>query len=237
MKNVALCILNKNEGSNLVNLINNIDFSEFGWVFAVDGQSIDSSIEVLNRNEVYTIVQEKRGRGYAIKLAIESAVSKDPKIDYLVLISSDGNEDPNDLYKIIELLPNYDLVIASRMLKDSWNEEDANFFKPRKYANNIFSYIAYFLLKSKNTTYITDPLNGLRGFSLKFVKSLELVSNEYAIEYEMSIKSYIHGSKVKEFPTIEHERHSGKSMVPPVKTVLQLLKILVEVLRLKNAKR
>jgi hypothetical protein len=53
----------------------------------------------------------------------------------------------------------------------------------------------------------------------------------------MSIKSYIHGSKVKEFPTIEHERHSGKSMVPPIKTVLQLLKILMEVFRLKNVKQ
>ena len=176
---VALCILNRNEADNLNNFINQIDFKKFSLVFAVDGKSTDNSVEIFNNYGVKTIIQDSMGRGNAIRIAVETTFNRSNKIDFLILISSDGNEDPKDIDRIIELLPDNDLVIASRMLKDSWNEEDVNFFKPRKYANKFFAFLAYLMLKNHDSVYISDPLNGLRGFSIDFAKSLNLVSKYF----------------------------------------------------------
>jgi hypothetical protein len=222
----ALCILNRNEESSILKLLEMIDIKKFTWVFAVDGMSVDNSVNVLNKFGINVIIQKEIGRGNAIKLAIESVIKFSKNSKNLIIISSDGNEDPRDLEKILHLLSRYDLVIASRMLSDSWNEEDNKYFKPRKLTNILFARLAFAFLRTSNTQYISDPLNGLRGFNLDFIKKLELISNGYSIEYEMSIKSYLHNARVIEFSTIEHERSSGKSMVPPIRTVLQLIKIL-----------
>jgi len=222
---VALCVLNKNEATNLKNLITKINTSKFDLFFAVDGSSVDDSLNIFNQLGVLVLNQKISGRGIAIRMAIEFSTFHN--CDYLILISSDGNEDVNDIERILNLLPQHDLVIASRMLPGSWNEEDSKVFRPRKWVNKIFAYTAYFLLRRKNTNFISDPLNGLRGFKLGFVNSLNLVSKDYAIEFEMSIKSYILGANVIEIPTTEFSRQSGKSMVPPVRTVSQLLLILI----------
>jgi hypothetical protein len=230
----ALCILNRNESSNLVNLIEKIKFESFACVFAIDGKSQDDSLNILQEYGITTIVQNKLGRGNAVKIAIEKVISLGMGIENLIIISSDGNEDPKDLSKIISLLENSDLVIASRMIDGAWNEEDEKIFRIRKLVNKFFALSAYLALKRKGSRYISDPLNGLRGFKINFAKEIELESNEYAIEYEMSIKSYIYKSRVAEFPTHEHKRESGKSMVPPFKTVFQLFNILYKSIRLKS---
>jgi hypothetical protein len=234
--NFALCILNKNEADNLENICNQIDRTLFSKIFSIDGRSTDRSVKILQKLGIETIIQKEPGRGTAIRLAIDTVSAFNPEIEFLILISSDGNEDPGDIEKIMRLLPSFDLVIASRMLPDSWNEEDSQKFRPRKATNKFFSYLAFFILRTKKSKYISDPLNGLRGFKLEYAKNLNLVSRGYAIEYEMSIKSYIYDSKVIEIPTIEHERLSGISMVPPVRTVIQLLRILFQVFIMKMSK-
>ena len=110
-KEFVLCILNRNESANLINLIQSIRKTTVSNYFAIDGMSTDSSLQILNSHGIHTIVQNTLGRWNAIRLGIESASSLYPDAKYLILISSDGNEDPNDIEKMIELLPNFDLVI------------------------------------------------------------------------------------------------------------------------------
>lgn len=232
----ALIILNKNEATGIRKSLETINLQKFAKIIAIDGNSVDNSVEIFNSLGIEVVFQKYPGRGSAIRLGLEIINKSYPQIRNVVLFSCDGNEDGKAIDSIVDLLVANDLVIASRMLKQSWNKEDFNKFKPRKWVNNVFSIFGFVLLYSRDLVYISDPLNGLRGFTTDFAAKIDLHSSGYAIEYEMSLKAYLTKSRYIEIPTIEGQRIAGKSKVPPFKTILQLVKILIQVFFLRFKK-
>lgn len=224
--NLALLILNKNEALSIESSLKGIPFEKFAVVLAIDGKSKDNSVKMFHSLNIEVLEQSNLGRGNAIREGVELILNKFPLITGIVLFSTDGNEDAKDINSLIRLLPDYDLVIASRMLAQSWNKEDYKRFKPRKLTNKIFAYLGYISLYSKGLSYISDPLNGLRGFKIDFFNKLNLLSGGYAVEFEMSLKAYLLKSKYCEFPTREGIRSYGVSQVPPVQTIFELIKVL-----------
>jgi hypothetical protein len=224
---LALIILNKNEALSIEKSLLGMPYERFSVVLAIDGNSEDYSVEVFKSLNIEVVHQKSSGRGRALRLGLEIIQRDFPLVTEVILFSTDGNEDANDVNKIINLLPDYDLVIASRMLAQSWNKEDHKSFRPRKLLNKVFAYIGYVLLYSKKLPFISDPLNGLRGFKVDFFNDLNLSSDGYSVEYEMSLKAYLMRSKCCEFPTREGMRLHGSSQVPPIRTIFELVKVLV----------
>jgi glycosyltransferase involved in cell wall biosynthesis len=226
----GLAILNKNESYALPSVLKEIPFKSFDEIFAVDGGSTDESVTILQDFGIHVLNQVSKGRGAAFELAIDHA--KILKVDFLMFLSSDGNEDPKDLQKMIEIASSnaVDMVIGSRMLKESWNEEDDSLLKLRKWGNQLFALVAYALF-SKEKVFISDPINGYRGVSIKAWGALEPSSSGFSIEYELSIKAYKNKLKVIEFPTIEGKRLGGKSGAKAVPTSMAMIKVLIKQLR------
>ena len=104
-----------NELQGVSSIFEKIPIHLFDEFFTIDNHSTDGTIEFLEEKKVKVIQQKKPGRTNALKEAIEYASG-----EIIVNLSSDGNENPEDIPKILEKLDEgFDMVVASRFLPDS----------------------------------------------------------------------------------------------------------------------
>ncbi len=220
---IALCILTRNELECLKIIFPQLPkpgpqagFDE--WV-GIDGGSTDGTVEFLQAQGVPVVGQSRRGRGDAFLQAFSKV-----DCDAYIFFSPDGNEDPKDLPKFrAHLEAGHDLVIASRMMKGAWNEEDSEWFKWRKWANNAFNWLANRMF-GKRMAYVTDAINGYRAITRTAAQKLQLDSLDYTIEYQMTIRALRARLAIAEFPTHEGERVAGETGAPSLPTGIRFVK-------------
>ncbi len=214
----TLVILTRNEIEGMRALVGRIPFEAVDEHFVVDYKSDDGTIDFVNRRGIRIVHQENPGRGEAFRLAARIA-----RGEYLVFFSPDGNEDPADIPKLLaKLKEGYEMVIASRFLPQSRNEEDGRLFRPRAWANRAFTLIAN-LLWNRSGRYISDTINGYRAVRKEAFERMYLTASGYAVEYQMSIRAMRFGMKVMEIPTIEGERIGGETKARSIPTGLRFL--------------
>ncbi len=219
----TLCILTKNELPCLKELLQHVieecNLKNIQQIFAIDGGSTDGTVEFFKDNNIPVISQKNRGRGDAFHVAFKEIES-----DLYIFFSPDGNENIKDVEKFIEFANSgSDIIIASRMMKESYNEEDENLIKLRKWANNIFNLMANLTFR-KSGKYVTDSINGYRAVKRNVVESLQLDSVDYTIEYQMTIRAFKKRLNIKEFPTIEGKRLHGETQAKSIPTGFKFLK-------------
>jgi len=217
----SLIFLTLNEIDGLRTVFNKIPTHEFDEVFAVDGGSTDGTLEFYKENAIRVIPQTSRGRGEAFRIAAEVA-----KGDVMIFFSPDGNEDTKDLPKFKNYFnEGFDIVIASRMMKFAYNEEDDKIFKWRKWANNVFNFLANLLFRSTGS-YVTDSINGFRAITKKAFNKVRPDGKGYTIEYQMTIRAFKEKLRIAEFPTHEYPRIGGESYAKSIPTGIAFLKML-----------
>lgn len=216
--NSSLIILTRNEITGMKALIKKIPFNQVDEAFVVDYHSTDGTKEFVTQNKIRLINQHQPGRGEAFRLAVSQAKGK-----YLIFFSPDGNEDPEDIPRLLKLLEQgCSLAIASRFLPGSRNEEDDQKLKFRAWANQGFTYLANLFFKGK----LTDSINGYRAITKVAFKQLKLNAPGYVIEYQMSIRALKLGLKITEIPTQEGNRLGGQSGLIAIPTGLLFIKFL-----------
>jgi glycosyltransferase involved in cell wall biosynthesis len=219
---IGLVILNRNEAEALPQLLPHVPTDQVDLVFAVDGGSTDRSREILEQHGIHVLEQTSPGRGEAFRMAFDHAAGQ---VDALIMFSADGNEDPADIPRFRPLLDaGADMVIASRMMPGAYNEEDAQRLRPRKWANKVFSEVAY-RTWGRRLARITDPINGYRAITMDAWRALEPDGPGYTIEYQTSIRAYQLGLKVAEFPTHEGVRLGGESNAKSLPTGIRFLRL------------
>lgn len=218
----SLIFLTLNEIDGLNEIFNRIPISEFDEIFAVDGGSTDGTLEFYKDRGVKVVSQASRGRGEAFRIATEIATG-----DVMIFFSPDGNEDTKDLTNFRKYFDNgeYDMVIASRMMKGAYNEENDKFFKWRKWANNSFNLLANILFR-KSGSFITDSINGYRAITKEAFNKVRPDGKGYTIEYQMTIRAFKKNLKIAEFPTHEYPRIGGESYAKSIPTGIAFLKML-----------
>lgn len=219
MVQTTLVILTRNEITGLKSLIRKIPFEKVDEYFAVDYKSTDGTVEFFEKNKIPVVKQITPGRGEAFRLAVEKA-----KGEYIVFFSPDGNENPADIPRLINLLKQgNDLAIASRFTKNSRNEEDDSALKFRKWANQGFTLIARLVWGGK----VTDSINGYRAITKTAFKRLHLDATGFAIEFQMSIRALKLKMKIAEIPTIEGNRIGGQSTSTALPTGFKFIRYLI----------
>ena len=227
LADTTLVLLTLNEVEGLRDCFDAIPMDRCGEVLAVDGGSSDGTRELLAGRDVPILDQDVPGRGEAFRVAARSA-----KFDKLIYYSPDGNEDPGDIVRLAERLAGgADLVIASRFLPESRNEEDDHLLRPRAWVNQTYTAVAN-LLFNREGPWVSDCINGFRAIRKPLMDRLELTEEKFPIEYQMTIRSMKAGYRIEEFATYEGDRVGGESKAKSLSVGAGHLKILGhEVLR------
>jgi glycosyltransferase involved in cell wall biosynthesis len=223
---LSLVFLTLNEITGVSAIFPQIPLDAVDEVVAVDGGSKDGTREYFRDHGVRVLDQVSKGRGEAFRIAMEEVTG-----DAVIFFSPDGNEDPADIPKFRALLDQgYDIVIASRMMRGAWNEEDGQFLKLRKWANNGFNLLANLAFRRKGP-YVTDSINGFRAITKEAFSKLSLDGAGYTIEYQMTIRAFKQRMRIVEFPTHESARIGGESQAKSLPTGMRFLKLFFGELR------
>ncbi len=215
----TLVILTRNEIDGLRKIYPRIPVSRIMEVFAVDYNSTDGTIDFYRKNKIRFCRQNVKGRGEAFRIAFSRA-----KYDNVVLFSPDGNENPDDIEKIFALMEmEYDMVIASRFMKGGRCDEDGKKIKVRKFGNKMFTLLANMLFGGS----LTDSINGFRGIKKHVFNKIRPDAEGFGIEYQISMRAIKKGFKIREIPTIEDKRISGRGTAGSFRTGVYFLKILL----------
>src|SRR3989338_6915682 len=123
---------------------------------------------------------------------------------YIIMLSTDGNERPEDIVKIVNKLNDgYDMVIATRFGKG----KSLDVTGVRSFGNNFFTWLCNIFTGYK----LTDAQNGFRGIKRSAFLKMNIEANRFDIENEMVMKAGKMKLKVTEIPTVEEKRMYGDS--------------------------
>jgi glycosyltransferase involved in cell wall biosynthesis len=222
-----LVILTFNEIEALPKIFDRIPLSCADETVAVDGGSTDGTVEFLKSKGIRVLTQPRRGRGVAFRVALE-----DGDAETICYYSPDGNEDPDDIPKVFDLLERggHDLVVASRMMKGAHNEEDDQVLKLRKWVNQAFTILANAFWNEG--PWMTDTINGFRAVRAESLRRCACDADGFPIEYQMSIRMMKLGMSIGELPTYEAPRLGGQSTAHSWPTGVVFVKLLLSELRL-----
>lgn len=191
-------------------------------VLIIDDGSKDNSPIIARKlvDKYYGMVTHYRhtinvGLGGAIKTGIKAALKKNA--DIMITFDADGQHDPDDLYNMYPPLQEdkADVVIASRDFKDMPTG--------RRFGNTVMNYITY-IFQGKM---VTDSQSGLRAFTNKAARQLQLKSAQYGVSSEIIGEIKRRNLRLKEVPmtTIYDERtiQKGTNTIVGLKIIFEFL--------------
>lgn len=207
---------------NSEQIYNKIPKNVVDGIYIIDGGSVDRTQDFWRSKHIRIYPQKYKGIGGAYESAFRYT-----KEDALIFFHPDGNMEPEDIKKFVRLLKDgHQFVIATRMAKGAFNEEDNQSLKPRKWFNQGLVAIAN-IIWGRGQNRCSDPTQGYRAFSRKAYEKLKIkISPPNASDYQQVIRALKLGVKITEFPTIEGKRIHGESTFPSFKTGLDQLKLL-----------
>ena len=216
---VALCLITWNELAGCKHDIPLIDRTQFDEIYCIDGGSTDGTVEYLTEQGIPVYQQTAKGLNQACKDGAEKCTC-----DAFVFFHPKGSIPVEDTYKFRGYFEEgYDLVIGSRMLKESHNEEDGKLLKPRKWFVLGLGMLSAVLFKKEGNR-IKDVLHGFRGMKKDKFLALDISDFSPSVDIEMVSRSYKFRMKRIEFPTKEQERIEGQTHFKAIPTGKKLLK-------------
>jgi len=180
-------------------------------IIFVDGGSTDGTLEKAKELGFEVIHQKNKGEGNACRVGTDATES-----DFVMFFSPDGNDDPDDIPKLIQKTKEgYDVIHISRFGKNSVSE-DANLLD--RFGNNMFTFLV-------NTFFggnYTDALNGFRIIRRKLWDELKTDAQYLNIEQQICIRLARRKIPILEIDGIEPKRIGGERKMRPLTTGAQL---------------
>lgn len=219
---IGLIIFTRNERKNSEKIFSKLPFDLVNKVYVVDGNSTDGTREYWESKKVKVFKQKHPGVGGAYESSFRNT-----KEDALIFFHPDGNMNPKDIKKVVNLLKEgKEFIIASRMIRGAANEEDDQSIKYRKWSNQLMSLVVN-TLWGKNGNKCTDLTQGFRAFTRKAYKKLKIkIPNAVAPDFEQVIRALKLNIKITEFPTKEGKRVFGETSMTSFKTSKENIKVL-----------
>ena len=180
-------------------------------IIFVDGGSTDGTIEKAQELGFEVIHQKNKGEGNACRIGTDATES-----DYVMFFSPDGNDEPEDIQRLIEKTKEgHDVVHISRFGKNS-SSEDANFID--KFGNKMFTFLV-------NTFFggnYTDALNGFRIIRRKIWNELKTDAQYLNVEQQTCIRLAKRKIPIFEIDGREPKRIGDERKMRPLTTGAQL---------------
>ncbi len=211
---VSIIIPSYNEESAIVSTVEDIKkTARNAEIIVVNDGSTDSTAEKLKEVKGIKVISHPYNKGYgaSLKTGIKAA-----KNGWILIIDADKTYSPGDIPRLLEHIPEYDMVVGSRTGK----QVRVPFL--RKPAKLILTAIAQLIAGRK----IPDLNSGLRafrkeiveqhysvfpsGFSFTTTLTLVCLTNEYAVKYV----------------PIDYHKREGKSTIHPVRDFFGFMQLI-----------
>ena len=188
-------------------------------IIVVDDGSTDRTRWIASKYKVTVLSNGRnRGKGYALRKGFKHA-----KGQIIITLDSDGSHDPKEIPKLVKPLFNgVDITVGSRFLGNGKNSTT----KLNRVGNRIINVIIMTLTRK----YVTDSQTGFRAFRREVLKKLDLTSEGYEIETELTVRGLKNGFKYQEIPINCRKRKYHQSKL---RLLLDGIKILKAILKSK----
>lgn len=192
-------------------------------ILVVNDASKDSTSQIVKELGVPILdLPVNLGVGGAMRLGFKYAL----KFGYanVVQIDADGQHHPSEVYKLVNELKNFDVVIGARF-SGSGNYVVRG---PRKWAMKLLSWALSIITKTK----LTDTTS---GFKANGPAAIELFSELYPAEYlgdtvESLVIASKNGLRITQVPVSMSERMGGTPSQNPLRSSLYLLRSVLALL-------
>ena len=200
---VTVAIIARDEEATIGQAIHNAKDPAYERL-VIDGGSSDSTAEIARREAVQVLLDDGRGKGSGVRLAIQKA-----RGDILVLMDADGSHQASDIPSLVRPIIDgkADMVIASR-LRGGSDEFHGTLDNIIRQAGGAFISL---LLHWRWGADITDCENGFRAIDVQKARGLGLQANDFLIEQEMVVKAIKKGLVIREVASHEFARQGGVS--------------------------
>lgn len=201
---ISLCLMTWNELKGCGLDVPRLPRDAFDEIYAVDGGSTDGTIEYLQSQDIPVHIQPKRGLNAAYVHANDMSTG-----DAVVVFFPKSTTPPEDLRRFRPLFEQgNELVIASRQIDGSVNEEDSDALRPRKWAVLGLAMLAAVLWKREGY-WVRDVLHGFKGWTRAAFTQMQVLDHGLSVDIEMVARAYKLRIKRIEFPTTEIARLFG----------------------------
>lgn len=190
-KNIYVVIPAYNEEGVIQEVIEEIQTAGYKNIIIVDDGSTDNTQIVAQKNAgvIALKLSLNRGKGAAVKTGIEAA--KILGADVVVTLDGDGQHNPTDIDKMIELIESgVDVILGSR-LKNPKNMPNYKILHNK--IGNFFVWMIYGL-------WVTDSQSGFRAYSRKAINLIDTKTDRYEYDSEIIREIYHHKLKYAEIP-------------------------------------
>ncbi len=182
-----------NEEKTLIEILKKIKSLDIDKeIVIVDDGSTDKTKDILNtiNNEYIKIFfhDKNQGKGAAIRTGLKHVTG-----DVVVIQDADLEYNPNEFYNMLDLIKTeHDVVYGSRMIGKLTGFK----IKSHYLGNKLLSLITTILYFNK----ITDMETCYKMFKKEVIDGMQLKSNSFNIEPEITAKILKRGYKIKEIP-------------------------------------
>lgn len=154
-------------------------------IIVVDGHSIDKTVEIAKKKGVKVIYDNKKGKGDALITAFNYTN------DAVIFVDCDKTYPLDKIPEFIDVLNDgFDVVIGERV---KFNKNSLS----KIYL--IGDFLSRFLFKIVYRI-SSDNLSGFRALSKQAIEKMNLTSNGFGIETEISAKAIALNMKIKKIP-------------------------------------
>jgi len=213
-----------NEAETIGDLVSRIKelYPDFEVVVINDGSS-DNTAEVAKNAGAHIYSHPYNiGNGAAIKSGIRVASG-----DVLVFMDADGQHDPADIAGLLKYMPDYDMVVGARSVRDQASVG-------RAIGNKLYNWLASYVAKFQ----IRDLTSGFRAVKSKIARSLlYLIPNTYSYPTTLTLCILRSGWSLKYIPIKIKRRMTGKSSIRIVKDGVRFFMIITKICTLYSPLR
>jgi glycosyltransferase involved in cell wall biosynthesis len=213
-----------NESQNIGELIQQIKqrYPDFEIVVVDDG-SVDNTAAVATDAGALVISHPYNiGNGAAIKSGIRAATG-----DILVFMDGDGQHDPEDIAKMLEHMPEFDMVVGAR-------GKGSQASVGRGIGNMIYNWLGSYVSNFS----IKDLTSGFRAVKADVARSfIYLLPNTYSYPTTITLGVLRTGRSVKYIPITARPRNKGSSSIRLYHDGVKFFMIIVRICTLYSPMR
>lgn len=195
--NFCVVIPTLNEESTIVSLVEFLQFN-YCQVFVVDDNSKDNTRDLAYNSGAYVVHnQERLGLNKSLWKGFNLAIHYE--YDYVVTLDAGGSHDPHQLFPMLELMNDNDLVIGSRFLPFSnYDNDQGKWYRP--YASQLAAKLCNLAQHRSNFTDWTSGFRVYRSTLLQSLKQFNYNAKMHPVQIELLGRSNQLGAKIVEYP-------------------------------------